>query len=330
MRDAHPSLAPPGAKSIGGVPVAYNLSVNAFAMIFVWMAAGFFLRRARVPARAFVELNRFIVWVPLSAVILRSIHALAWDPSYWVPVSMAWLVFAGSAALFAGLGLRLGWGPRTTGVLVLTAGLGNTSFIGYPLLRALYGERVIPVAVLTDQPGSFLALATAGIVAASYYSAGRASGRVILGRLARFPPVWALLTAALLRGVEFPPLVATVLGWAGSILVPLALLSVGAQLRFDPALVRRERVALAWGLGYKLVLAPLAIAVLFAGVLGHRGETVRVTILEAAMGPMITAGIVADEHGLDPELSALMVGLGAPACLITVPLWAKLLEWCGS
>ncbi len=298
-------------------------------MIFVWMAVGVVLRRAGASAAAVAALNRFIVWVPLSAVILRSIHALAWEPSYWIPVSMAWLVFAGSVALFAALSRRMGWGPRATGVLVLTAGLGNTSFIGYPLLRALYGERVMPIAVLTDQPGSFLALSTVGIAAASYYSAGRASAGAIAGRLLRFPPVWALAAAALLRGVAFPEAAVSALAWAGSLLVPLALVSVGAQLRFDPALIRRERVALAWGLGYKLVLAPLAIAVLFAGLLGQRGEAMRVTVLEAAMGPMITAAIVADEHGLDRELSALMVGLGVPLCLLTVPSWSKVLQWCG-
>jgi hypothetical protein len=53
---------------------------------------------------------------------------------------------------------------------------------------------------------------------------------------------------------------------------------------------------------------------------------VRVTLVEAAMGPMITGAIVAVEHGLDAELCSLLVGAGIPLSLITVPLWAKLLE----
>lgn len=300
--------------------------MSAFAAIFAWMALGLALRRSGLPSRAFAELNRFIVWVPLSAVILRSIHDLLWDPSYWVPVSMAWLQFAGAVALFTVLSKRFRWGPKTTGVLVLTAGLGNTSFVGFPLLRALYGERAIPVAVLTDQPGSFLALATVGLAAASYYSAGKASLSAVARRLARFPPVWALLAAVLLRRWAYPADLTMVLAGAGSLLVPLALISVGAQLRFDPALMKRERVALAWGLGFKLVLAPLALLLLYTGVFDHHGESVRITLLEAAMGPMITGAIVADEHGLDQDLSALMVGAGVPLCLLTVPLWAKLLE----
>lgn len=303
--------------------------MNAFVAIFAWIGLGVVLRRLRLPDHAFVLLNRFVVWVPLSATILRSIHALHWEASYWVPVSMAWLQIAGAFALFTVLARRNGWGPKAVGVLVMTGGMGNTSFVGFPLLRALYGEGAIPVAVLTDQPGSFLVLSTLGLAAASYYSAGRASFGAVGKRLAAFPPVWALAAAVLLRPVVFPGPALTVLGWAAALLVPLALISVGAQLRFDPALVRRERAALSWGLAYKLVAAPLAFLVLYAGLLGHRGEAVRITVLEAAMGPMITAAIVADEHRLDPELSSLMVGVGVPLCLLTVPLWAKLLSLVG-
>lgn len=303
--------------------------MNAFAAIFAWMALGLALRRTPLPERAFAGLNRFIVWVPLSAVILRAIRVLDWAPSYWAPVSSSWIVFGASAVLFAALGRKLGWGRAKTGALTLVGGLGNTSFLGYPLLRALYGERALSVAVLVDQPGSFLALSTAGIAAASYYSSGRASARETSRRLAAFPPAWALLAAVLLHGTSFPAPAEKVLELAARLLTPLALISVGAALRFDAASLRRERGPLAWGLGWKLAAAPALIALLFAGLGGLRGEAVCVTVLESAMAPMITASIVAAEHGLDPELSALMVGVGAPLSLLTVPLWAKVLAALG-
>jgi predicted permease len=294
-----------------------------------WIGAGWLLRRAGLPARAVVGLNRFIVWVPLPATILLAIHGLRWESSFWVPVSMAWIVFAAAAAAFSAAGRAFGWPPRTVGALLLAAGLGNTSFIGYPLLRALYGEGAIAVAVLTDQPGSFLVLATLGIAAASYFSSSRPSGRALLSRVARFPPIWALLAAVALRPVAFGPGLEGVLGLGRTLLIPLALVSVGAQLRFDRARMLRERGPLLLGLGFKLVLAPLLIALLFAGALRRTGPAVRITILEAAMGPMITGAIVADEYALDSELASLLVSLGIPLCLLTVPLWAKLLETLG-
>ena len=290
-------------------------------MIFVWIAVGLGLRRSAASAADFARLNRVIIWAPLPATILLALHGLRWDPSYWIPVSMAWIVFIASVGLFAAAGRLFGWSASTVGALVMTAGLGNTSFLGFPLLRALYGERVIPIAVLTDQPGSFLVLSTLGLLAASYYSSRRTS---IVGRMVRFPPLWALLAAVLLR--PFPLPLEKALRLCASALIPLALISVGGALSFDRAHLSRERRPLALGFLYKLVLAPAAMALLLVVCLHRRGEAVRITLVEAAMGPMITGAIVAVEHGLDAELCSLMVGAGVPICLITVPLWAKLLE----
>jgi predicted permease len=303
--------------------------MSQISMIFVWIAAGLALRCSVASAPDFARLNRFIVWLPLPATILLALHALRWDPSYWIPVSMAWIVFLASAALFSAIGRYCGWPSRTVGALVLTAGLGNTSFLGFPLLRALYGERAIPIAVLTDQPGSFLVLSTLGLLAASFYSSGRTTLAAVLGRMARFPPLWALIAAVLLRPFAWSLPVEGFLRLSARTLIPLALISVGGALNFDRTHLQRERKPLALGLLYKLVAAPAALALFLLCALHARGEAVRITLLEAAMGPMITGAIVAVEYGLDAELCSLMVGIGVPLCLVTVPVWAKLLEHLG-
>jgi predicted permease len=303
--------------------------MGAIAGIFLWIGAGWGLRRARVPGEAFDRINAVIIWGPLPATILLAIHGLNWDPSYWIPISMAWIVFLAAAALFLALGKILGWSNRTVGGLILAGGLGNTSFVGYPLLRALYGERAIAIAVLTDQPGSFLVLSTLGLAAATFFAEGRTSVRDKIRKFALFPPVWALLAAVLLRGFSFGGPIQSVLALVRSALIPLALISVGGRLRFDGAALRRERAPLIAGLAYKLVLAPLLMTILFVGVLHRGGESVRITILEAAMGPMVTGAILAEEHGLNAELCSLLVSLGIPLCLIGVPLWAKILERLG-
>jgi predicted permease len=305
------------------------IAVLQILAIFAWLGGGVVLRRARLPPRAFVLLNRFIIWISLPATVLLALHALSWEPSYWVPVSMAWIVFAWSVVFFAVSGRLFGWSRSTIGALVMTAGLGNTSFVGFPLLRALYGEGAMPVAVLNDQPGSFLVLSTLGLAAASYFSSGRASFSAVLGRMLRFPPAWAAIAAVLLRPFAFSDEAARLLGWGARSLVPLALISVGGALSFERALLGRERSPGAAGLLYKLLLAPLGMAVLLVAILHQRGAAVRITLLEAAMGPMITGAIVAEEHGLDAELCSLMVTVGIPLSLITVPLWAKLLEHLG-
>jgi predicted permease len=79
--------------------------------------------------------------------------------------------------------------------------------------------------------------------------------------------------------------------------------------------------ALAVGLAFKLVLGPSLILALFSAPLGDTLPVLRVTVFEAAMGPMIGASIVAMEHELDPPLVTLMVGVGIPLSFLTLPLW---------
>jgi len=82
---------------------------------------------------------------------------------------------------------------------------------------------------------------------------------------------------------------------------------------------------LALGLGFKLILAPLVVYLLYVQLLGAHGLNMQVTLFEAAMPPMITAAIVASEHDLDPPLANLMVAVGLILSFITLSTWWTLL-----
>jgi hypothetical protein len=64
---------------------------------------------------------------------------------------------------------------------------------------------------------------------------------------------------------------------------------------------------------------------LYLGLGAQRDGVLAVTILEAAMAPMITGAVLAAERDLAPSLASNMVGLGVPLSLLTVPAWAWLL-----
>ena len=78
-------------------------------------------------------------------------------------------------------------------------------------------------------------------------------------------------------------------------------------------------------LAFKLLLGPALLLAFYRGALGWSGETFEVTIFLAAMGPMVSGGIVAQQLGLRPDLVALMLGLGIPISFVTLPLWRELL-----
>lgn len=295
--------------------------MSNFLLLVICLLAGVLLRRAgRVGEHAHPALNAVIVHLALPAVTLRTLHTFEFDQDHLMPVLMPWLLFAVGALLFWALGRLMGLSRGQVGALTLVGGLGNTSFVGLPMIEALHGRDGLGLGLLIDQLGSYLALSTLGVAAAAWYAAGpRIGGREMLRRVLTFPPVIALALALLLRPLPFPPALEMVLARIGDTLAPLALLSVGMQLRLDA--IREHAHALALGLGYKLVLAPALVVGLLWTFDAAADMTSRVSVIEAAMPPMIGAGIVAAQAQLAPRLVSMMIGLGIPLGLVTACAW---------
>ena len=289
-------------------------------MLFTCLIAGMVLRATRrVPENAHVGLNGFIIHIALPALILSQIHGIKVSGTLVWPVLMPWLLFASSWIVFATL--ARGWSvpSGTIGALILSAGLANTSFVGLPMIETFYGPQGLSTGIIIDQLGTYLVLGTLGIVAACVYSSNTASGRSIALRIVTFPPLIALVIALAVSSVDYPIWLSALLRRLGDTLAPLALVSVGLQLRPDQ--FAGNRMSLGLGLAFKLVLGPAAIAMLYFGLLRLDGETTRITIFEAAMGPQIGGAIVAIQYGLNPTLITLMVGVGIILSFFTLPLW---------
>jgi predicted permease len=289
-------------------------------LLFICLAIGMLLRKLKgAPDNFHLAINAFIIYVSLPALTLLQLHAVQFQPSLLYAVAMPWILFLLGAAFFWSIAKALTLTPQTTGGLMLCGGLANTSFVGLPMIEAFYGTGGMAIGILIDQLGTYLVLSTLGIAIAAVYSSGIPSGREIIKRICRFPPFIALLVAIALSPVEFPPWLADVLRRLGDTLVPLALVSVGFQLQLDQA--QNAKAPLAIGLMFKLVIGPLLLAILYVSLLHATGNVAKITLFESAMGPQIGASIVAIQHGLNPPLITLLVGIGITLSFLTLPIW---------
>jgi predicted permease len=105
----------------------------------------------------------------------------------------------------------------------------------------------------------------------------------------------------------------------GGTVSTIALVSVGLQLKFDKRSQHWNFLAL--GLFFKLIMTPLFFLILYKFILNGQGEIVDVSIMEAAMAPMITGAILASTYGLKPKLSSMMIGIGIPLSFLTLAFW---------
>ncbi len=294
-------------------------------LLVVCFLLGVILRRTgRVPAGATSALNAFVITISLPALVLLHIHELRFDGALLAVIAVPWLLFIIGFIFFRAVGERMGLARGTIGCLILVGALGNTSFVGLPMIEAFYGRDALGIGILVDQPGTFLILSTLGLVVAARYSSGELRRSEILRRVFRFPPFLAMLLGLMLIPFPYPPAVIFLLKRLGDTLTPLALVSVGLGLKLSDIHGNRGNVML--GLSYKLLLGPLCILLLVLMLPFQKGLPMRVAVFEAAMSPMITGAIVAIEHDLDPPLATLMLSIGIPLSFLTRPLWWWLLR----
>lgn len=304
------------------------MAFDAFALILAMLALGMvFARRRTFPDNAADTLNRVVLYLCLPAAVLTYVPRLQLDLSLAGIIATPWLLMLLSVGLVSLATGLFGFERQVHAVLLLCVALCNSSFIGYPMVRALLGDHALPYAVVYDQFGTFVLLSTFGLYVLARYSgdAPPTAGEILL-RILRFPPLWALLFAVTLMPAEPPSWVASALKSLADAMLPLVMLAVGLTIQLR--LSRAELAPLAVGLLLKLLVLP-AVALPLSLAFGLRGEMLQVNVLETAMPTMITAAALAISHRLAPRLAAAMVGYGIVLSLVTLPAWVWVLHHLG-
>ena len=279
-----------------------------------------YARSGVLPAYTPEVINRLVIWLFLPALVLKAVHGLHFDPRLLVLIGTPWLLAAVTVAVVLSLQRWLGWPREVSACLLLCVALGNTAFLGYPMIEATLGAAALPYAVVYDQLGSFLLLSSFGVMVVAVYSG------------ARRPPWWTVLRkidtftsfGALLLGLlpwPRPPLLEGLIDSLAGLLVPLAMFAVGFQLKLVPP--RAYALPMLAGLGLKLLLLP-ALAFGIAHLAGAEALLTAVNTLQSAMPAMITAGALAIDARLAPDLAAALVGYGILISVLWLPLLAKL------
>lgn len=297
---------------------------DAFALILAMLALGLVFQRLRVfPESAPESLNLVVLYVCLPAAVLLYAPRLELGWHVLAVAAVPWALLAATVLAVTGVSRLLGLRRDQHAVLLLCVALGNTSFLGYPLVRALLGEAALPYAVVYDQFGAFLIMSTFGLyVLARYSGDAEPTAREIGLRILRFPPFLALVFGLTLMPAQPPAWIADALQRLADALLPLVVLAIGLGLKLK--LPGDELKPLAAGLVLKLLVMPL-LALGLVMWLPMDANAADTAVLESAMPPMITAAALAISHRLAPSLASALVGYGILISLATLPAWAWLL-----
>lgn len=280
-----------------------------FIMIGTFISLGMLLRRLKaLPENTPFVLNMIAIYVCMPALILINAPRIEFSREAVVAAVIPWALLALSVGLVL-LGARLWkWSRPVVGVLLLVVPLGNTSFLGVPIIRAFYGAAGLPHLIIYDQIGTMIIFATYGSFILSLYGQdGPLSVRAVVRKMLLFPPSLALITGLALKSWHYPEGVSSLLQFVAMPLVPMVMTAIGLQLRLK--LPRHLAVPIGVGLGIKMLAAPLAVLVA-CHLIDMKGMAASVSIMEAGMPPMVTAGALAAVAGMEAELAIALVGIG--------------------
>ncbi|MFV0171677.1 AEC family transporter [Empedobacter falsenii] len=297
-----------------------------FILIAVCIIAGMVFKATKsIHPDAHKGINTWILYLALPAVSFKYLPKVEWSQEMLFPILSTVVIAVGSLFYMKFYSKAKGYSERSQRSLELASGYSNTSFIGFPLISAFYGEQYLSIAIICDQT-MFLCLSTIGIVSAlkgGSNGSGTISSSFILKRLFTFPPFLGCISALILSQFInlspaepfFDKLAATV--------GPLALFSVGLQLKFNGW--RKLWSQISMSMVYKLMIAP-AVVMLLALVIGIKGDVAKISIFEAAMPTLVTSSIIAEQFKLNTKLTNLIIGISIIVGFFTAAFWYEMIE----
>ena len=282
-----------------------------------WVAA----RSRFFPEAGAVWLTKFVFYFALSAMLFRFAAGLDLGALFDARFVAAYL--AGSTLVWI-LGL---WVGRSRGLALPEAAMeaqccmiGNTGFLGVPMLVVLLGERAIgPVLmVLTIDMLVFSTLITLIFHAAR--SGGLRPGAVlpVLRGIVANPMILSMLAGLAWAGLRLPlpgPL-DEFLAMLGAAATPGALFAIGASLAGRSV---RRLAPSAWLSFAKLAIHPAAVAVA-AWLLGVEPFAAGVMIAAAALPVAGNVYILAQYFGLAQQRVSAAILISTAASIVTIPL----------
>lgn len=305
--------------------------LQLYAPLVGWVGLGWILGRILPPALP-NGLGKYLFWMGVPLSILGFLQQADLSGPVWLAGLVAW------GCILVGLPLIWTWiqwelrrspppslarlqSPPTQASLLLVATIGNTGYLGYPIILSLVGAPYFGWAIFYDMAGVLIGGYGLGVLLASRLGDRTRSPAQLLQTLVINPTLWALPVGLWMRTL---PLSAGfgnalhTLAWSG---VMLSLMLIGMRLSQLTSWKQTRLVSVS--LGFKMLLAPLLLGAVLS-LFGLGGAPRLVMVLQSAMPPAFSTLVLAEAFDLDREATVTALALGSVGLLITLPLWVWL------
>lgn len=296
--------------------VAYQIGILALTILIGFLA----VKTGYVDAKIKNSLSKIIVRIVLPCLIISSISSKELDKGLMADIFTVFLMSVFCLLVLYGLGVitaKILKIPKdTAAVHKLLTCLGNVTFVGYPVIVAMYGEAGFFYAIIYWLIND-LFLWTFGLFALQ--SDKPKSKKEIAKKLIN--PNTIAFTAAILMlvfGIKLPKLIYDTVNGIGGLTISLSMLFIGMAL----AEVDAKKAVKKWWIfviaPLKMVIMPILFIYIFK-IFGIKEILLGAVVLEAAMPAQTVLSILANENNADFEYAACGMFVTTLLSLVTLP-----------
>ena len=277
-------------------PVSLAEMSSVFTLVLI-VVVGILLRRIHaLSEQDTTSIRKLVFNITLPALIFISLYS---NP---IPLKALWIV--PGVIIIQAIGyLTFRLVPIRYRETIFSGFLGNTGFMGYPVVQAVLGQGALPLAVIYDQTHSFMIFST-----------------WIHKNLRSFinPPLVAMILALILKRVALPQFFTDACQLVGNTTSPLAMLFVGLNVDLDFHWSSLIPAAI------KLALVP-AMALALTLVLPVAGDIRSAFILQSAMPSLVVGVVYGAEIGLDVKKLSQNIVVSTLLFPLTILFWGRFL-----
>lgn len=293
--------------------------VELYAKLLGLSLIGFILGRT-LPATVPVRLGKLLFWIGVPTSIVAFLRKTDLSGQIWIAPAIAFTaIFFGALLCWLAIHIKKSSLQKPTqGSLLLASMVGNTGYLGYPVILSLVGTQYFAWALFYDLLGTTIGAYVLGVALAAQYGANVNNYSNVIKAIIINPALWSFAAGLLIRQITLPTLVVSCLDVVAWSSIAASLILIGMRLSKLTSWGSLKLASIS--LTIKMIIVPIILGISLSSF-GLTGKTAQVLVLQMAMPPAFATLVLAETFNLDRELAVTTLAVGSMILLITLPLW---------
>lgn len=291
---------------------------SAFLTILIILMLGYLSKRFSIISPTAVKsFNNMVVYFGMPCLVFSLIYSA--DLSLLPQLGILPIVGLTTAVLTGIIGFiiysMLKLKPKQKWALIGCVMMGNSAFIGFPVVNGVFGSNGLIIAIFFNITDTLMMV----ILYMVYIARFGGEFRNVVKRIIEFPLLWGLILGLIFNIYNIPvqPGILSAINYLKDITIPLIIFSLGLSIEFKGLLDNAELSLLASFL--KLLIYPL-ICVGILTLFNINGFHEEISIIEASMSCAMLNYAYAVEFNLDSKLTSNTILISTLLSLITIPV----------